>query len=368
LTDTLAMPQYKNDADVLRATALMWSARGDGEKAVNNIRAAMSQLSDKSPLVHDYLDILLAAKEYDLLLQESAPLLANPAKAPWWVYDDRARAEAQNNDPAAAMVDFKMALDSATAERGHEVASRVTHHIVTDMGIDKAVELVGPRVQNSLKWKLVAIPIYDFKGDHATALATAESAMESLAGLEPNEQDELLGYAGALYLGANPPLADQAIATYKQLLDRHPDDITAMNNLACLYAEMVNPPQPAEALKYSQRAYDQMQSTNHMVPRISDTQGWVLILNGRTDEGIKILHQVIDQENLPDAHYHLAMGYLQEKQPENAQRELDAAKDALDSGSSNKDQINATLKGKIDDALKRVNQMTGENGPATTMP
>jgi tetratricopeptide (TPR) repeat protein len=367
LTDSLAQPQFKNDADFLRSAALMWSAREDGDKAITSIRAAMAQVPDKSVLVHDYLDILLAAKNYSLLITEAGPLLAN-GNGPWWAYNDKARAEAQSGDTTNATDDFRKALDAAGAERGHGVATKVANDIVTDMSVDKAVEMVGPLTKNSLKWKLVSIPLYNRKGDQASAIANAESAMASFSSLTPQEQDELLTLTGSLYLAANPPMVDKAIPIYKQMLDRHPDDFVSLNNIACLLAEMANPRQPEEGLKYSQRAYDDLQKANRVEPRVYDTQGWVLILCGRTDDGISVLHDIIDKADFPEAHYHLAVAYLKKNQPENAQRELDAAADLYDKALANKQAVDPTLKEKIVDARNQANQMNQAKPQAQAAP
>jgi tetratricopeptide (TPR) repeat protein len=371
ITDSLAMPQYKNDADFLHSAAMMWLGRGENEKAVANIRAAMNQLSDKSPLIHDYLTILLASKNYDLLLQESNPLVANPAKCPWWVFDLRGRAEARNGDTAGAIKDFNAALDSAGAERGHATASAVANDIAADMGVDKAIELVASRAQNSLKWKLVAIPLYDRKGDRPTAIALAESAMGSFSSFSPAEQDELLSLSGSLYLTSDPPAVDKAIPLYQQILARHPDNAVALNNLACLLAEMKTPAQPTEALKYIQKAFDAQQKIGRLDPMIYDTQGWVLILAGQVDDGINVLHQVIDKADFPDAHYHLAEGYLRKQRPEDAQRELQNARDLITKATSDNhpaDAATKVLQGKINSAVKRANQMIQAKAQAQAAP
>ena len=54
-------------------------------------------------------------------------------------------------DSAGARRVFGLALDKAGVERGHVAASAVAASIVGDLGVDKAIELVAPRSQNSLK-------------------------------------------------------------------------------------------------------------------------------------------------------------------------------------------------------------------------
>ena len=55
LDDALAMPQYKNDVDLLRSAALMWSGQGDNTKAIGSIRAAMAQAPEDKSVAHPRL-------------------------------------------------------------------------------------------------------------------------------------------------------------------------------------------------------------------------------------------------------------------------------------------------------------------------
>ena len=101
------------------------------------------------------------------------------------------------------------------------------------------------------------IPLYDRQGDRPKAVSLAEAAMGQSAALDPPEVDELQAMIGSLYMTSDPPQADKALAIYKEILNRHPGDRAALNNLACLLAEMCTPANPQEALGYVQQAYDQ---------------------------------------------------------------------------------------------------------------
>jgi tetratricopeptide (TPR) repeat protein len=363
VTDGLGLPQLKNDADMLRAAAIMWARRGDTEKALTDIRAAMAALPDKTPLIHDYLNVLLMGKHYDSLLTETEPLIANTNTAVWWVYDFRGQARAGSGDMTGATKEFNSALTLAGTEKTHTLASYVAHDVVVAMGLDSTVALIAPRTQNSAMWKLVVIPLMQRQGDRAGAIKMAEAAMAASDSLSPSEQDELLGMSAALYLSIDPPATDKAVAMYQQLLHRHSDDYISMNNLACIY-EGTDPPQTQEALKYANQAFETVKASGRVLPLIYDTEGWALILSGQVDDGINVLHQAIDQSDFPDAHYHLAEGYLRKQLPEDAQRELAQANDLIVKATAAKQHVDTTLTAKIDAAQKRAKKMLDDKTQA----
>jgi tetratricopeptide (TPR) repeat protein len=355
LADGLAMPQFKNDVDFLRTSATIWSRAGDNDQAITAMRTAMSLAKDKSLLVHDYLVILLSAKNYSLLLSESEPLLSDP-KVPWWVYDLRGQAKAQSGD-ATSDQDFDTALTQSLAQDGRLAAASVATDIQKCVSTDKAIELIAPKADSSASWKLILIPLYDSKHDHTDAIATAESAMKTMDSLSTSEQDQLLAFAASLYITADPPMVDKAMSVFQEILKRRPDDFMSMNNIACMYADNSVPPQPQKALEYSQRAYDIVQKSGRVEPLIYDTQGWALILNGRVDDGIDVLQKVAEGATFPDVHYHLAKGYLLKGLADGAQRELRVASTILDQAVADKQQVDQSLRAKIDQALKEADRM-----------
>jgi tetratricopeptide (TPR) repeat protein len=353
LNDGLALPQFKNDVDFLRDSAIIYSRAGDSDKAIASMRTAMSLVKDKSLLIHDYLIILLASHNDSLLLSESDSLLSDP-KVPWWIYDLRGQAKADAKDPSADK-EFDMALTQALAQDGRVAAAGVAGDIQRALGSDEAIALVGPKAQNSASWKLILIPLYEGKQDHADSIATAESAMKDISTLSPAEQDQLLAYTASLYVTATPPMTDKAMGIFQEILKRRPNDFMSMNNIACMYADNAVPPQPEKALEYSQRAFDLVQKTGRVEPMIYDTQGWALILNDRVDDGIDILQKVAEGADFPDVHYHLAEGYLKKGLPDGALRELKAASTIMDKAVAAKRDIDVVLRNKIDLATKEAN-------------
>jgi hypothetical protein len=129
--------------------------------------------------------------------------------------------------------------------------------------------------------------------------------------------------------------------------------------MACVLADMTVPAQPQQALAYSQRAFDACEKSGRLNPRVYDTQGWVLVLNKRVDDGIEIMHRSIDQADFPEAHYHLAYAYLQKQLPEEAQRELGTASDVIKKMEDDHQDVDPTLKVKIETLSKQIDDAVG---------
>ncbi len=355
LTDALAMLKFKNDVDLLRLSALISVKLGDTDKAVTTMRTAMSLVPDKSYLIHDYFDILIANKSFSQILTESDPLISDP-KVQWWVYDLRGVAKANMGDSAGADTEFSTALTQAAAQGGQPAAVAVGNDIAAVEGLDKSIALITPRAENDAMWKLILVPMYAQKGDQDGAIAVAESAMKNMNSLTDSQQEQLLQFAGSLYCSTTPPQVDKAVGIYQQILQRHPTDVLSMNNLACLLADTAKPSQPQKALEYSQKAYDLVLKSGQVQPLIYDTQGWVLILTGRLDDGIEILQKVSDAADFPEVHYHLAQGYLRKNMLDDADRELDSASDMVNQAIADKQRVDSTLSDKIKAAKADVLQ------------
>ncbi|MCG6939545.1 MAG: PEP-CTERM system TPR-repeat protein PrsT [Gammaproteobacteria bacterium] len=96
---------------------------------------------------------------------------------------------------------------------------------------------------------------------------------------------------------------DSAIAEYETILKDKPDNAAVLNNLAWLYSLKNNP----KALDYAEKAYRLTQTD----PGILDTYGWLLVQQGQTMKGRRLLQQAMEQ--LPDnleIRYHYAVALI----------------------------------------------------------
>jgi tetratricopeptide (TPR) repeat protein len=105
-----------------------------------------------------------------------------------------------------------------------------------------------------------------------------------------------------------------------------------------------------------------MQQGNRRDPLVLDTHGWLLTLSGRLDEGIDVLRRANELRQIPDAHYHLGEAYLKKQLPDAAIQELDMAMAILTRWIQEHQQVDPTLKPKIEAAQSRAGIMLRSKG------
>jgi putative PEP-CTERM system TPR-repeat lipoprotein len=117
--------------------------------------------------------------------------------------------------------------------------------------------------------------------------------------------------------------AFKAASEHYQILNQQsPGNLVVLNNLAWALSELKD----SRALSYAEQAL-KLKTDN---PTIMDTLGWILVQQGQTERGIKLLQQALSKA--PDAgaiHWHLAYGFYQAGDRTHARQEL---KRLLDSG------------------------------------
>jgi putative PEP-CTERM system TPR-repeat lipoprotein len=135
----------------------------------------------------------------------------------------------------------------------------------------------------------------------------------------PQDAAVRLAYASTLHQGGKRA---RAIAEYERVLEAQPGSVLALNNLAWLYFEDGD----ARALGLAERAYERAPNRAEII----DTYGWLLVKNGRIEQGLTLLEKAAKHspEN-GDIRYHLAAGLAEGGDKSRARRELTAL---LDSG------------------------------------
>lgn len=114
----------------------------------------------------------------------------------------------------------------------------------------------------------------------------------------------------------------EATDAFEQALKLVPGDPAVLNNLAIVTGKK----DPQKALGYAEKAYN-LQPKN---PLIADTLGWLLVQQGDTERGLKLLQTAFNQNpNHPEIHYHYAAALAKSGAKEQARRELQRL---LDSG------------------------------------
>ncbi len=93
---------------------------------------------------------------------------------------------------------------------------------------------------------------------------------------------------------------DSARRQWEHLLQMRPKDPMVLNNLALLHAARGD----ERALDYAERAY--RVAPKH--PAINDTLGWILVKQGKPEQGLKFLREAYSRDSRePAARYHLAV-------------------------------------------------------------
>lgn len=173
----------------------------------------------------------------------------------------------------------------------------------------------------------------------AAPLKLVDEVIAASGPQSPERVQALLVRAQALEVSGD---ADGMFIAYEQVLAINDRNVMALNNLAYALADRFNRSQ--EALVYAQRANELADND----PEVLDTVGWVLFLNGRTEEAQAVLADALRlAPNKASVQYHLGEVYAKAGRVREAQvlfrraRELAAAAK------------NADLTDKIDKALQR---------------
>jgi tetratricopeptide (TPR) repeat protein len=149
-------------------------------------------------------------------------------------------------------------------------------------------------------------------------------------------------------------MPEKGYAVYKELLAINPDDVRALNNLACLCADGFQPPKVDEGLELVRHAISLLGKRGISDPTIDDTYGWLLVLGGQTSDGIDVLRRAIDRQPLIIGYYHLGEGYLRMKRPEDAQRQVNLALEAIAKAQASNQPVDPVARAKIADLSNRV--------------
>ena len=118
-----------------------------------------------------------------------------------------------------------------------------------------------------------------------------------LTWLAAHDQDPFAtAYIARSYMGRGQP--EQAIEQYERLAAKGTANANVLNNLANLYQQAGD----SRALDTARRARELAPSD----PAVADTLGWILVSQGKLDEGTKLVRESADSAPNPEVYYHLA--------------------------------------------------------------
>jgi tetratricopeptide (TPR) repeat protein len=152
-------------------------------------------------------------------------------------------------------------------------------------------------------------------GAYARAGQPAEAERRLLQWLKDSPDDaHVRMYAAEVAMTAGD--YERAIEHYEWLVQRHPDNALALNNLAFTYQQAKDD----RALATAERAY-KVRPDN---PDIVDTLGWILAERGNTTRALQLLQRAV--AIAPAGHpsrYHLAQVWLKTGNTKKARAELE---------------------------------------------
>jgi tetratricopeptide (TPR) repeat protein len=383
------------DPDWLAEEARMWASRGQPAKGAAFMKqavqlalrsqavAAATQPASADALqtttrqaadfVREQLLMLINSKDDAALLREADEIIARFGTADLasaWAYLGRAIVHHNPKFPASQLEsDYDAAIAAAKAAGNATDCLNVVSVIADGGGPDAALRRISglgagkPHsetgaalvIASDPRWDVLRIELLDRKGDIPAAVAAADATLPRLSKFSSDYQILLLRASAEAYSRLEPtPQVGKARDAYLSLIQRAPEDRFALNNLAWLYLEQTKPAQPAQALIFSQRAYNATYRYGEFDPHVGDTHGWVLACNGRTDEAIQILTLVVRVLPEPGTYDHLAETYLIAGQPKAALANIELAIQLGARSQQARQPLDSALAGRIGKTFARV--------------
>ena len=360
------IPGMADDPELMQHEVTIVSKK-DPKKAADLINKVLAANPNDKAVQRTALELLLksGSNGYKEIGPRVADIVQKDPDA-WWAYQARAVASRYLGRKDEAIKDFEAALDATIRLKDDFASNDVIRTMGDVIGPDEAITRIRPRAQDAPKWTIMIARLEQTKGATQAAIKTLESVLAREDELTRDDKINAYRFGGTLYLLVAD--AQKSADCYKKLLALAPEDMTALNNIAVLLAEIVQPPNPKEGLTYSQSAYDLMQKSGRRDPLVLDTHGWLLVLAGQVDKGIDVLRTALQIRRIPDAHYHLGEAYLRKSLPDQAHSELELALALYREMRDQKQPVDPSLEGKIENALTRANIATRSRKSTAAVP
>lgn len=332
------------------------------DQAIQQINTARKLAPNSYLLWQDYVSILAQSRNWQAVLNETDQQLAAGHKE-GVVYGQRGLARAGMGDKAAALKEFDAGLAADAAAGNSNGVVSLLRLMGQTVSPDEALARLAKFPAGPGR-DLLAMELYELKGDSAAQAKAAESALSQPDKLSNEQRTTALQSQAAAYLRLSQ--WEKARQAFVELLKLRPDDISTLNNIAYLEAEMLNDPQAAKP--YSGHAYD-LAMRSGGIPSIADTHGWVLTLCGGRDAtaGLGILQNLVEtDQNFTKARYHLAEAYLRKGNFQAAGDQLAVVQQQLKQMQQNHQPVDNELQTGVQKALEQVQQKSGLKGSASS--
>jgi tetratricopeptide (TPR) repeat protein len=304
--------------------------------------------------VDGYLRTLIQAEKLDKVFEQAQKHI-NSDLAPV-AFLAMAQAKLELQDKATAEEYFRKALDKAGTDQTliSEVLERM-HSLLDPEDVLRHCEEKLRKDPDSLTSNFIMFYLMRMNAEYNKAVGYIDKCLAKVGSDDSLMTNYVISKAEVLTLAyektSDNSYLKTAIVTYESLLDKMPNNIGVLNNLAYLLAESND--RLAEALEYAQKAHKARPNN----PGFLDTYSYVLYKNGRLSEAEEFLQAALQQyeawnTDVPaDVYEHLGM--IKEETGERA-RALDAYKQALEIVSSG-ELASDVAKERISAAIERLN-------------
>lgn len=383
--DAIEAQMWSTRHEPVRAAALMRHAVQVAQTAPEVADVAMESQNTRQvrALIPSELWMLLEAQAYDAVNSEADAVISRYGSRDMvsaWAHHAKAGVERRTGSGDRGTAEYTAAFATAQAAGGFPAASAIAESISTDSGADEAIRQINAYVASAdaqrgngdyrpghdARWDLLRIDLLRRNNELAAAAAEIDKLMPRLSELPAPIQIQFLRMAVVIYLQApSDSQSNKAAAACLALLQRVPDDVWALNNMAGIYSDHSNPPQPQKALDYGERAYRSAGRMGEVDPQIADTYGWALAVAGHPSEAIELLKTAAERLDIPDIQYHLAETYLEAGSPVLAGAHLEAALEIVHRYQKEGRPVDSALRVNIANACWRAMGQTMRAGLST---
>ena len=357
LQEVETVKPFDTDPDIFQNEAVIYSKMRKNDDALTKSEIALKLTPDDPIVVRTNYQLLSDGKNYQAVVDHYAAISPKLKDASWALWD-LALAEKQLGIDQA-LPDIKRALVAAEKEDDPVELDSIAQSIDHEFTYDDATSALIPMSKESISAKISLARIYQRHGDDIAALSTIDELMAGADKYSRRDQINLYTQAAIMYQLAKPsPMPDKAYNAYQAWLKLEPNNMEALNNLACLLADNYPPDRAQEGLQYANQAVSQMGRLGRTEPRLLDTQAWLEILTGSVDDGIHTLNTIMDGfDPFPDEYYHLGEAYLRRSLPDPVQAEGQAKLGLQMVNKRSAGDIDASLRAKLQDLINRSEAM-----------
>ncbi|MEE9211201.1 MAG: tetratricopeptide repeat protein, partial [Phycisphaeraceae bacterium] len=338
-----AIERYPRSPAWPRLQALAEMQQGNIDEAVGKFEHAF-ELQPTPKALAELTEALITAQRSDEaiemlrahveLTQQVPPLLAM-----------RGRALAALNQPEQARNAFILAYGRC---QDFSPFIGVSNQAASTWGLEQAYEIALEATQDRhALWIDLALAALEHRlGRYSEAYSRLLQLEPQFrpgapAGVQPQERDTFENLlASCAHFAGNYEHARDA---YRRVLERVPDNMAALNNLAFLLAERLDDAEAALPLAQRAAAYATRDAN------VQDTLGWVQFHAGQSDAALQTLLTSLELEPIALTYYHVAEVYLAQGQSDRAVQMFEFAAETAEKSND---------KETLDKATQRLNELT----------